>query len=245
MVLQAVESGENLILVCIIDSFPSCLEAEVEVNSLSTLNFSASAAATPRPPSSRRPPKYPPRLNRPCPLVDNPEQTYMLAISKEFEQHMRSSPYYIKSDATENNAKKSVERYSDRYEDAAETTLELDWARFPQELRPDFRKRMARKRRASGAKPKLVSRKKDVSKTLEELEKKEGDEKSEDDEEGKEKNDDDSDDEKKENATVEESDKEEIDEEMDDGTDYANNYFDNGEGYLDDEDDNLDEGGTY
>lgn len=34
------------------------------------------------------------------------------------------------------------------------------------------------------------------------------------------------------------------DEEMDEGTDYANNYFDNGEGYEDDED-NMDEGPIY
>ena len=33
------------------------------------------------------------------------------------------------------------------------------------------------------------------------------------------------------------------DEEMDGGTDYANNYFDNGEG--EDEEDNLEEGGVY
>ena len=32
---------------------------------------------------------------------------------------------------------------------------------------------------------------------------------------------------------------------MDDETDYARDYFDNGEGYLDEEDDNLDEGGIY
>lgn len=32
---------------------------------------------------------------------------------------------------------------------------------------------------------------------------------------------------------------------MDDGTDYNQNYFDNGEGYLDDEDDNLDDGPIY
>ena len=31
---------------------------------------------------------------------------------------------------------------------------------------------------------------------------------------------------------------------MDEGTDYANNYFDNGEGY-DEEDDNLDDGPIY
>lgn len=32
-----------------------------------------------------------------------------------------------------------------------------------------------------------------------------------------------------------------IDDELDDGTDYNKNYFDNGEGYLDDEDDGLDD----
>ena len=32
---------------------------------------------------------------------------------------------------------------------------------------------------------------------------------------------------------------------MDGGTDYASNYFDNGEGYEDGDDDNLDEGGIY
>lgn len=34
------------------------------------------------------------------------------------------------------------------------------------------------------------------------------------------------------------------DEDIDDGTDYANNYFDNGEAY-EDEDDNLDDGPIY
>ena len=38
-----------------------------------------------------------------------------------------------------------------------------------------------------------------------------------------------------------EEDIEDIDEEMDEGTDYARDYIDNGEGYLD-EDDNLDDG---
>lgn len=48
---------------------------------------------------------------------------------------------------------------------------------------------------------------------------------------------------------IEEEEVEEIeamdeDEEMDDGTDYANNYFDNGEDY-EDEDDNLEDGPIY
>lgn len=37
---------------------------------------------------------------------------------------------------------------------------------------------------------------------------------------------------------------EEEDEEMDGGTDYANNYFEDGD-EVDEEDDNLDEGGIY
>lgn len=47
-----------------------------------------------------------------------------------------------------------------------------------------------------------------------------------------------------EDETKEDEDEEEEDEEMDGGTDYANNYFDNGEGF-DEEEDNLDEGGVY
>lgn len=42
----------------------------------------------------------------------------------------------------------------------------------------------------------------------------------------------------------EEEEEEFDDEELDDGTDYNTNYFDNGEGYLD-EDDDLDEGPCY
>ena len=36
-----------------------------------------------------------------------------------------------------------------------------------------------------------------------------------------------------------------VDEELDEGTDYANNFFDNGEGYLDEDDEGMDEGGIY
>ena len=43
----------------------------------------------------------------------------------------------------------------------------------------------------------------------------------------------------------EQEEEEEEDEEMDGGTDYANNYFDNGEEFEDEDNDNLDEGGIY
>lgn len=52
------------------------------------------------------------------------------------------------------------------------------------------------------------------------------------------------DDENEDDKEMELADEEQEDEEMDDGTDYANNYFDNGEEYEDD-DDNLDDGPIY
>lgn len=60
----------------------------------------------------------------------------------------------------------------------------------------------------------------------------------EDGEEPKKKEDEEKDDEPKVNDEEFESD---MDDELDDGTDYNKNYFDNGEGYLDDEDDALDD----
>ena len=91
----------------------------------------------------------------------------------------------------------------------------------------------------------FLQNKEDITKRLEMLEKKEGEEKDEDGED-KDGSDDDEDEEKKAAGKGDvESDGPEEDEEMDDGTDYANNFFDNGEGYLDEDDDNLDEGGIY
>lgn len=77
---------------------------------------------------------------------------------------------------------------------------------------------------------------------MEELERKEAeqkdldetDDKGEDDEEGEEKD-----------PEEIEGQEEDIDEEMDLGTDYMNNYFDNGETYLDDDDENLEDGPIY
>jgi DNA-directed RNA polymerase III subunit RPC7 len=114
--------------------------------------------------------------------------------------------------------------------------------RFPAELRPGVKRRGGR----VGRPPNLVKRDKvDISSKLEELGKKEeavkdgeSDEEKKDGEEG----DEDEEDRKVEDA---EDDAEEPDEEMDGGTDYANQYFDNGEDYLDNEDDQLEEGGVF
>merc|ERR1712198_514177 len=104
-----------------------------------------------------------------------------------------------------------------------------------------------RKSKINVKKPNLIKRKTvDVNLKLKELETKENTA----DKAGSDNDDaisDSDDDENKSNAGrvsgVEDED--DLDEEMDGGTDYASNYFDNGEGYEDGDDDNLDEGGIY
>ena len=83
----------------------------------------------------------------------------------------------------------------------------------------------------------------DVEKRLKQLESKEQTGKHEDsDQEEKEESDDDD---ARKSIDGDISEEEEMDEEMDGGTDYANNYFDNGEAYEDGEDDNLEDGDVY
>jgi len=204
------------------------------------------------------PPKFPPRPQRIPPLVEDAEQDYLLAVRKELQTQMRASQFYITPppSASAEKSKYTVERYSDRFAVAKDASLNLCWSRFPKELRPETAAEAAKrkKRKAASAKPNLVKKRtarasEDVSKALDELEKREAtDAKSGDeaaaasgDEEDKDKEDEEA--EKKESDM--EGDGDEVDEELDGGTDYANNYFDNGEGYLDDDDDNLDEGGIY
>ncbi|XP_046388195.1 DNA-directed RNA polymerase III subunit RPC7-like isoform X2 [Ischnura elegans] len=156
-----------------------------------------------------------------------------------------------------------VERYSDRYlipQVPSEKELNcFDWKTLPKELRPgqsgitkvpkrtagESAKGVKRKKVEEG---KVASRKGDLEKRLAELERREGKEDVEEVEAGEEKK-------KKEGKGEEggeeegeggedEEELEEEDEEMDDGTDYISSYFDNGEGYLDDDDDG-DDGPTY
>merc|ERR1711874_955770 len=128
-------------------------------------------------------------------------------MGRDFVARMRESQFYLGDKGT---AK----------------PLDVDWRRFPKELRPG-----GLKKKRKGEKPNLIKRQK-----VNVEEKNAG---SEDEEE------------KDENANSDDGRKEEVeseeeeDEEMDGGTDYANNYFDNGEGFLDEDEDNLDEGGIY
>ena len=118
--------------------------------------------------------------------------------------------------------------------------LDLDWSQFPEELRPNFGKKKRTMKNIANKKSSV-----DIEKTLSNLEQRE--KKAEADGEEKQEVDEDSEEEEGEEGRHSDlgSEAEELDEEMDGGTDYANNYFDNGEDYVDDEDDNLDEGGIY
>ena len=128
----------------------------------------------------------------------------------------------------------------------------IDWKRFPRELAPSSETRKTKRKSGNALKPNLAPKKAkvltihpdDVLDKLEQAEKN-GTNEGEDENEGSDAEGSDKDDDNVENKNEENLDSDEIDEELDEGTDYANNFFDNGENYLDDEDDNLDEGGIY
>eukprot|EP00092_Neocalanus_flemingeri_P034259 GFUD01037256.1.p1 GENE.GFUD01037256.1~~GFUD01037256.1.p1 ORF type:complete len:202 (-),score=100.32 GFUD01037256.1:90-695(-) len=167
------------------------------------------------------PPMFPPLTNQPVKLVEDSEQEYILTVGKELRNAFRGSQYFLgrKGDPL--------------------PQLDLRWERLPAELKPGGLKKKAKK----AVKPNLVKKSKvDIEQKLDELGKLE-EKKGDDSEEEKDVEKADSEDEDKKSEAA--SGEDEPDEEMDGGTDYASNYFDNGEGFGDDEDDNLDEGGIY
>lgn len=187
-------------------------------------------------PISQPPPLFPTADFKPVPFQQSEEYDYMLALKQEFLGNMRKSPFFLQA----SHKRKDIERYSDKYQAAAEVNgkWKPDWRRLPAELKP----RVRRKTKSSvkpKVKPKVKLSVEDVSKTLEELEKKEvdqGDEEEEEEEEGVK---------KKEEGEVEEEEDEIYDEEdIEEETDYILSYFDNGEEYGNDDDD-ADEGPVY
>lgn len=187
------------------------------------------------------PETFPPLEFRPVkpPQEKNIAESYLLVIKKEFREHMQNSQYHIQPEVT----RPDIERYSDRYNMLPNRRgqLNLHWSRFPKELRPGALKSLKKRKNTKNGssvnvkKARVSGKDVDVKLTLEELEKKESSkddaDEVEDEEEGK--------------VGDEIIEEDEEDEEMDDGTDYVGNYFDNGEDYIDEEDDALEEGGTF
>ncbi|XP_022617718.1 DNA-directed RNA polymerase III subunit RPC7-like [Seriola dumerili] len=211
-----------------------------------TMSFSVDAVGISRgdslPPSMQQPtPAFPVMEQKPLPLAVGEEAEYLLALKQEFRGAMKSLPCFIQPAA----AHKDVERYSDKYHSNEQTDGLLDWTpdwkRFPRELRVHVRKprrdgvsvAVSRSDRVQpGLKKKQVKEKEEVLLNLETLEKKE-EQQSSDEEEGEEK--------KKQEEEEAEGEEEYDEEEFEEETDYIMSYFDNGEEFGGDSDDNMDE----
>lgn len=164
---------------------------------------------------------YPPLQFKALPIpedkdIEETEEIAYMLSQKKFN-------YIVKPVKEAHN---DVERYSDRYYRDDTINEKYDYSRMPVELRPVSRKRKLKQTPVIGAGV-------DVKKTLEELEALENVVENEQSDEEKE--------EAEEEGVVIEEEYEE--EEQEEGTDYNSNYFDNGEGYLDEEEDNLDDDG--
>ncbi|KAL4646727.1 DNA-directed RNA polymerase III subunit RPC7-like [Arapaima gigas] len=193
------------------------------------------------PPSTLQPtPLFPPMEQKPVPLQTGEEAEYMLALKQELRGAMKNLPFYIRPAAP----KKDVERYSDKYQSSEPTdnTIEWDpdWKRLPKELRIRVRKPVKESNKCllvseAPAAPKCTKPprvdQEEIIRKLETLEKKE--EELSSDEEGQEK--------KKQEEEEQEGEEEYDEEEFEDETDYIMSYFDNGEDFGGDSDDNMDE----
>ncbi|XP_050296255.1 DNA-directed RNA polymerase III subunit RPC7-like [Anthonomus grandis grandis] len=168
------------------------------------------------------PPLFPLMERHPIPLTPSLELDYLLILRQDFIDHMQLSPSYLKLPDSKN---KQPEQEIEKLVAQLPTSKQkYDWSLFPSELRPKMLAKRIKKTQIKEV---------DVVERLTVLEKQE-------ESKGTPKVKEEVVDEEAEEEVVED----EEDEEMDDGTDYANNYFDNGEGY-EDEDDNLDEGPIY
>ncbi|KAL6109898.1 polr3gl [Pungitius sinensis] len=212
------------------------------------MSFSVEAVGINRgeslPPSIQQPtPLFPVMEQKPLPLTGGEEAEYLLALKQEFRGAMKTLPFFIQPAA----AKKDVERYSDKYHSGEQTDGPTDWSpewkRFPKELRVKKPCRDGGSAVTCSDKPQLGQNKKkkkdkeEVLLKLETLQKKEehSSEEEEEEEEGEEK--------KKKKQEEEEADGEEEydEEEFEEETDYIMSYFDNGEEFGGDSDDDMDE----
>ncbi|EHB01545.1 DNA-directed RNA polymerase III subunit RPC7-like protein [Heterocephalus glaber] len=181
------------------------------------------------PPTLQPSPLFPPLEFRPGPLPSGEEGEYVLALKQELRGAMRQHPYFIRPAIP----KKDVEHYSDKYHTCGPIDSAIawnpDWRRLPRELKIPVRKLQKEQTTILLPKrpPKTTEDKEETIRKLETL-KKEEEVTSEEDEEKEE---------EKEEEEEEEYDEEEHEEE----TDYIMSYFDNGEDFGGDSDDNMDE----
>ncbi|XP_032702563.1 DNA-directed RNA polymerase III subunit RPC7 isoform X5 [Lontra canadensis] len=170
------------------------------------------------------PPLFPDTDYKPVPLKAGEGEDYMLALKQELRETMKRMPYYIETPEEKQ-----------------------DWRRLPREMMP---RKKCKKAGPKSEKAKDTSKgvsltnTADVLKKIEELEKRgdgeKSDEENEEKEGGKEKSKEGDEEDDDDAAEQEEYDEEEQEEE----NDYINSYFEDGDDFGADSDDNMDEA-TY
>uniref|UniRef100_A0A3Q1FNM3 DNA-directed RNA polymerase III subunit RPC7-like n=1 Tax=Acanthochromis polyacanthus TaxID=80966 RepID=A0A3Q1FNM3_9TELE len=221
------------------------------------------------PPTLQQPtPVFPVMEQKPLPLTGGEEAEYLLALKQDFRGAMRSLPCFIQPAAALRDVERYSDKYHSSEHTDGLMDWTPDWQRFPRELRIHVKKpardgvsvTRSDAQLAQKKKKKKVREKEEVLLKLETLQKKEEQQSEEDDdnaEQKKKQEDDDADGE-------EEYDEEEFEEVIlyvtCDGsnqsmwtgsgltkgsvlqeTDYIMSYFDNGEDFGGDSDDNMDE----
>ncbi|XP_012998957.1 DNA-directed RNA polymerase III subunit RPC7 isoform X2 [Cavia porcellus] len=188
------------------------------------------------------PPLFPDTDYKPVPLKTGESEDYMLALKQELRETMKRKPYFIEK----SEEKPDIERYSKKYMQVYKEEWIPDWRRLPREMMPRKKCRKGPKlKNAKGTdKGSSLINTADILKKIEELEKRgegeKSDEENEETEGSKEKNKDGDDDNDDDNAEQEDYDEEEQEEE----NDYINSYFEDGDDFGADSDDNMDEA-TY
>ncbi|KAK5603576.1 hypothetical protein CRENBAI_004517 [Crenichthys baileyi] len=180
-------------------------------------------------------PLYPNTDFKPVPLKVGEDEDYMLALKQEMRGTMQRLPHNIKVQSNRAEVEKYTERYlkQSQMEDEGWTP---DWNLFPKELKP-----RTKKPRTKGTKNKKtvkVSSKEavDVLSKLDVLAKNDDGNAEKSDDEG----------EKKTGNEDEEIEEEEYEEEdLEEDNDYIESYFDNGEDFAADSDENMDGEATY
>ncbi|XP_019719258.1 DNA-directed RNA polymerase III subunit RPC7-like [Hippocampus comes] len=187
-------------------------------------------------------PLFPVMEHKPLPLTGGEEAEYLLALKQEFRGAMMTRPGFIQPHAS-HRSHADVERYSDKYHNSNEqmdalTDWITDWKRFPKEIRLCVRRSLKKgatkvvlgsKRGQADEQKESVEDKKEVLLKLETLANEEQRSSEDEDEEEKKKEGD------------QEVDDEYDEEELEEETDYIMSYFDNGEDFGAESDDNMDE----
>ncbi|XP_054544099.1 DNA-directed RNA polymerase III subunit RPC7 isoform X2 [Talpa occidentalis] len=189
------------------------------------------------------PPLFPDTDYKPVPLKTGEGEDYMLALKQELRETMKRMPYFIET----TEEKQDIERYSKRYMKIYKEEWIPDWRRLPREMMP--RKKCKKGPKSKKAKDTgrgaSLSNTADVLKKIEELEKSGDGEKSDEENEEKEGNKEKSKEGDEEEEEEDAADQEDYDEEeQEEENDYINSYFEDGDDFGADSDDNMDEA-TY